>query len=259
MEQKSQAGMSKRDIIWFYGKHACRAALANPKRKCYQAMIAADKQEKYQDIIRCCQQNAIQVDFVDHSAFKNVVTGNNHQGIAVKVSLLPQISLKELEYGRCGSSVILVLDHITDPQNFGNILRSATAFDVNAVIVPKDNSARENAAVAKAASGALDLLPIISVTNINNAISYLKTLGYWCYGLDQNADVAISEADVAEKVVLILGSENAGIKRSTKGKCDLLMNIPINHRKMESLNVANAASIVLYEIYKNLSGKKHSN
>jgi 23S rRNA (guanosine2251-2'-O)-methyltransferase len=246
--------MRKKDAVWFYGKHACRAALTNPKRRCYQAMVATDKQEKYQDIIRYCQQSTIQVDFVDHSAFKNISVSNNHQGIAIRVSLLPQISLKELEYERCGgSSVILILDHITDPQNFGNILRSAAAFDVSAVVVPKDNSAGENTAVAKVASGALDLLPIISVANINNAISYLKTMGYWCYGLDQNADMSISRADIAEKSVLILGSENAGIKRLTKGKCDLLMNIPINHCKMESLNVANAASIVLYEIYKNFN------
>ena len=216
-------------------------------------MIADDKQNRYQDIIKYCRENNIQFDFVDYATFKNIIPNAKHQGIAARVSLLPQISLKNFAFEQCDNALILILDSITDPQNFGNILRSAAAFDVAVVIIPKDNSAKEGAVVAKAASGALDLLPIITVNNINNAITYLKNIGYWCYGLDQNAKLNISKANISKKSILVLGSEAFGIKSLTKKKCDFLLNIPINLAKMESLNVTNAASIAFYEIYKNFN------
>ncbi len=151
--------------------------------------------------------------------------------------------------GGGGFRPVLLLDQVTDPHNVGAILRSAAAFDVGAVIVTDRNAPQESGVMAKAASGALEVVPLIAVTNLVQAIETLKKSGYWIAGLDGAARKAIHEAKLDNKTALVLGAEGAGLRRLTTEHCDFLVKLPISD-KMESLNVSNAAAVAMYELYR---------
>jgi len=182
-----------------------------------------------------------------------------HQGIALSVAPLPSLSLEKIlaneqpaaltdtdPSGAGGTATtVLVLDRINDPQNVGAILRSAVAFGVRAVIVPHRQSAELGGAVAKAASGALDMVPIVEVTNLSRTLDQLKDLGYWRAGLDGRAPQSLDQAPKFDKLALVLGAEGSGIRRLVAEHCDLLLKLPISD-KMESLNVSVACGIALY-------------
>ncbi len=168
-----------------------------------------------------------------------------HQGLAVEVGKLEEIALEEVDFSNI--RLVAVLDQVTDPHNAGAILRSAAAFDVGAVIVPKHGSASETATMAKAASGALDLVPLVTVNNLARSLEELKEMGFWIIGLDGEAITDIQQMPAYEKIVLVLGSEGKGLRRLTGELCDLLVKIPI-HGRMESLNVSNAAAVAFYAL-----------
>ena len=142
-----------------------------------------------------------------------------------------------------------MLDQITDPHNVGAILRSAAAFDVGAVIATDRNAPTESGVMAKAASGALEVVPLITVTNLVQAIEKIKKAGYWIAGMDGNAKQTIAEAKLDRKTALVLGAEGSGLRRLTAEHCDYLVKLPMSGR-IESLNVSNAAAVALYELYR---------
>lgn len=165
-----------------------------------------------------------------------------HQGIAALVQPLAGYVLEDVLHR---SGVLVILDQVSDPHNVGAILRSAAAFDAIAVIAPKDNSAPETATMAKAASGGLDIVPRISVTNLASAMRALKEEGWWIIGLAGEATQSLSDIKIGAKTVLVLGAEGKGMRRLTGELCDELARLPISPR-MESLNVSNAAVLALY-------------
>ena len=138
-----------------------------------------------------------------------------------------------------------------DPHNLGAILRSSVAFGADAVMITERNSPELNGTVAKAASGALDIIPVIKVTNISRSLEKLKNANYWCLGLDNNANTELSNFDAGNRVVLILGSEGKGIRRLTKETCDHMVRIPIS-QQISSLNVSVSAAIALHKISERL-------
>ncbi|MEZ5826170.1 MAG: 23S rRNA (guanosine(2251)-2'-O)-methyltransferase RlmB [Geminicoccaceae bacterium] len=145
-----------------------------------------------------------------------------------------------------GESLVLALDQVTDPRNFGAIMRAAAAFGVNAVVVPERRSAELNGAAAKAAAGAIDIVPIVEVVNLSRALERLKQAGYWVTGLDGDGERTIGESHPGDRRVLVLGSEGSGIRRLVGETCDEIVRIEMDKR-MESLNVATAAAVALYE------------
>lgn len=145
-------------------------------------------------------------------------------------------------------AMILVLDHIQDPQNFGAIVRSAEAFGVNAVVIPKDRSVTVTSAVYTASVGAVETVPIVCVTNINDRIVNLKKMEFWIVGTDVTEKSTVPwEIPTFEKIALVLGTEFEGIRPSTLSACDWISKIPISG-KIESLNVSAAAAVLLYEL-----------
>jgi 23S rRNA (guanosine2251-2'-O)-methyltransferase len=173
--------------------------------------------------------------------------GSVHQGLAILVSPLAPRGLDDVLYAlAAGPATAVVLDHVTDPRNVGAALRAAAAFGADFVIVTERHAPDESAALAKAASGALDSVPLVRVVNLARALETLKEEAFVCVGLDGDADLPISAVDLVGRVALVLGAEGSGLRRLTRERCDRLVRIP-QGKAVESLNVASAAAIALYE------------
>lgn len=146
-------------------------------------------------------------------------------------------------------SLILVLDGIQDPRNFGAIIRSAETFGVSGIVIPERRSVKINETVIKTSTGAIEHVPIVRVTNLSRAIEALKKLDYWIYGAEASGDKFYHEEKYPNKSVLVLGSEGFGIKQKVKEQCDILVKIPLKG-KINSLNVSVAGGILLAEMSK---------
>lgn len=168
-----------------------------------------------------------------------------HQGLALSVGELPERDVAEVGADPSARSLVLALDQVSDPRNLGAILRTAAALGVEAVLLPRRRSAELGGACAKAASGALDLLPIVEAVNLARALEELKGRGYWIVGLDGAAHERLETLELPPRVVLVLGSEGEGLRRLVAESCDHLARLEIEDR-MESLNVSVAAGIALY-------------
>jgi 23S rRNA (guanosine2251-2'-O)-methyltransferase len=171
-----------------------------------------------------------------------------HQGMALLAEPLPPIDFEAICEAQSQSrSRVIVLDQVEDPQNVGAILRSAAAFEALAVILTDRNAPPVSGALAKAASGALERVPLCRVPNLGRALERLAELGYWRVGLDAAGEKPLSEVlPGIRHVALVLGAEGAGMRRLTAEKCDYLARLPIA-ATAESLNVSAAAAIALYE------------
>jgi 23S rRNA (guanosine2251-2'-O)-methyltransferase len=159
----------------------------------------------------------------------------------------PEISLDLfLEDGVPDKSLVLVLDGITDPRNFGAILRSSDQFGIDLVILPNRRSAKETDSVARSSAGAVSWVRIAVVPNLARALDALKEKGYWVYGADMAGD-SVRTSSFSSKAVLVLGSEGRGIDRNVRDRCDAVVAVP-SRGKVDSLNVSVAAGIMMYEI-----------
>jgi len=168
-----------------------------------------------------------------------------HQGVvAIVDAQRPYLTVDDVLADAAEPALLLVLDGVTDPHNLGACLRSADAFGVQAVIVPKDRAVGLNATVAKAASGAAETVPLITVTNLARTLADLKQRGIWVLGADERGE-SLFGADVSGAVAWVLGAEGQGLRRLTRESCDRLIGIPLSGA-VESLNVSVAAGICLY-------------
>jgi 23S rRNA (guanosine2251-2'-O)-methyltransferase len=230
---------------WLYGLHAVEAALANPRRKLGRAVLTPRAIETLGSKLL----SRVRVETADPSAIDRLLPpGAVHQGAALEAWPLKPRDLDEILAGPVeGRRVVLVLDQLSDPHNVGAILRSAAAFGVAAVIVQDRHAPPQSGALAKAASGALDLIPYIEVVNIARALDELAERGFWRIALVGDGEQSLAEAVPAGDVALVLGSEGAGIRRLVREHCEASAFIPIG-KTMESLNVSNAAAIALYEL-----------
>jgi 23S rRNA (guanosine2251-2'-O)-methyltransferase len=223
-----------------------QAALANPRRKLGRLLLT----RRAAEIIGEERPDRIRVEIMETEAIgKLLPPGAVHQGAALEAAPLPAMDLEALlnapREGR--RRIVLVLDQLSDPHNVGAILRSAAAFGVTAVVVQDRHAPPQSGALAKAASGALDLVPYVEVVNIARALEKLAEHGFWRIALAGDGAESLQAAIPPGDVALVLGSEGDGIRRLVREHCDTAALIPIEGA-MESLNVSNAAAIALYEL-----------
>ncbi len=231
--------------LYLFGKHACLAALANPLRKIKRVLVTKNAQAELGKALTSVKNLSV----AEGNKMEVLLPpGSVHQGIVVECDTLNQPSLSDWLDQGIGKPIVL-LDQVTDPHNVGAILRSCAAFDVGALIATDRNAPAESGVMAKTASGALELIPMITVTNLVQAIELIKKAGYWIAGLDGAAGQTIAEAKLDAKTALVLGAEGAGLRRLTAEHCDFLVKLPISNQ-MESLNVSNAAAVALYDLYR---------
>ncbi len=235
---------SPRGTVWLYGQHAVAAALANPSRRLRRLLLTAEAEAALAG--RLTPPWAIAHERVERARLDQLLGRDTvHQGAALLADPLVTPGLAQtLE--RPGP--ILVLDQVSDPRNVGAILRSAAAFGAAAVIAQERNAPDESGALAKAASGALEVVPLLRAVNIARTLVALKAAGAWVVGLDGNAPGPLSGAALAgRRVVLVLGAEGDGLRRLTRETCDEIASLAMPGG-MESLNVSAATAIALYEL-----------
>lgn len=229
-----------------YGRHAVLSALANHKRQINKILCVKENADEIRKISKIAPQ-IVEKKEID-KLFPNDAV---HQGFALFCNRLPDYSLEEIidmadKLEKCH---VLVLDQVTDPQNVGAIIRSAVAFNTLALIVQDKNSPIENGAMAKAAAGMIEYLPIVRATNLSRAIEKLKNVGFWTVGMDGYAETTIDKLQKPAKTAIVMGSEGKGMRRLVEESCDISVKLPMSPLT-ESLNVATACSIALYEINK---------
>ena len=228
---------------WLYGVHAVVAALKNPARRLRRLMVTEEGAAAL--AAQVAAPWAIGPETVDRTRIDRLLgSGAVHQGIALLADPLPSPSLQAV-VDRSGP--ILVLDQVTDPRNVGAILRSAAAFGVAAVVVQDRNAPEETGALAKAASGALEIVPVLRAVNLVRTMVALKAAGFWCVGLDARSKPLIGADFKQRRVALVLGAEGEGMRRLVRENCDELAALAMSG-SMESLNVSAAAAVALYEM-----------
>ncbi len=231
--------------LWLYGLHAVRAALANKRRVVKRAVLT----DRAAEAIGKGLLGRVRSEIASPDAVGRLLpAGAVHQGAALLCEGLPKRDLDDvLGKESAARRIVLVLDQISDPQNVGAILRTAAAFGVAAVIVQDRHAPPESGALAKAASGALDIVPYIEVVNIARTLEQLGEKGFWRIALSGDGENALKDAVPDGDTALVLGSEGSGIRRLVRERCDAGAFVPIT-AEMESLNVSNAAAVALYEM-----------
>jgi 23S rRNA (guanosine2251-2'-O)-methyltransferase len=241
-----QGPEAPRGAVWLYGTHAIAAALANPARRLRRLMLTEEAEAAIAATLP--KPWALPPERTDRARLDQLLGRETvHQGAALLADpLAPPALATVLE--RPGP--VLVLDQINDPRNVGAILRSAAAFGAAAVISQERNAPEETGALAKAASGALELVPLLRAVNIARTLVALKAAGRWVVGLDAGGGTLSGPALAERRVALVLGHEGEGLRRLTRETCDEIAGIamPGGGRRLDSLNVSAAASIALYEL-----------
>ncbi|KQX20851.1 MULTISPECIES: 23S rRNA (guanosine(2251)-2'-O)-methyltransferase RlmB [unclassified Sphingomonas] len=227
----------------FWGRHAVLSALANPDRTVKrlwgtrEAVAALDLPP------------VIPVTYADAADLGRLVPHDApHQGLVIEVDPLPDIWLGDLlEAAQGGRGPLIVLDQVTDPHNVGAVLRSAAAFDAVGIVTQDRHSPPESGALARSASGALELVPWVRVVNLARALEEIAEAGFWRIGLSGHAKGTLAQVMGDARIAIVLGAEGEGMRQNTETHCDELAKLPISPR-VESLNISNAAAIALYAI-----------
>jgi 23S rRNA (guanosine2251-2'-O)-methyltransferase len=226
--------------VHLYGLHTVRAALSNPQRKLIRLSVTQNALARLE--VGSAEAQPFPVDMVTPQDLDRVLGPDAiHQGVMLETRPLPVRRLEALKE----SPLLLVLDQVTDPHNVGAIMRSAVAFEAGALITTQRHSPTESGVLAKSASGALELVPYIQVTNLADTLEQLHKLGFQTIGLDSEGPAPLEGTFAGEKIALVLGSEGKGLRQKTRETVTSLARLDMPGA-IKSLNVSNAAAIALY-------------
>ncbi len=222
--------------MYVYGKNVAKEML-NKKEKINKAFLYTKFNDN--EILSNLKKQNIKIKYLTRDELNKIESGN-HQGIILEVDDYKYSSLDDLN-----DDIIVMLDHLEDPHNFGAIIRTCEAAGVKNIIIPKDRSVKVTSSVIKVSVGAIENVKIALVNNLVNTIKELKQKGYWFIGTDmQGTDYR--DIDYSGKIVLVIGNEGKGLSRLTEENCDFIASIPM-HGKVNSLNASVAAALIIYE------------
>lgn len=232
---------------YLLGFHAVTARLkqrADGVQAIYMTVARHDRRAR--EIVDLADSLGIEVHSIDDARIDQLARGGVHQGVIAQIrSEAIRQTVEEVLGGLTAPPLLLLLDGVTDPHNLGACLRSADAFGVDAVIIPKDRAVGVNATVAKVASGAAETVPVIAVTNLARTMRDLKERGVWLVGADAGGSESLFDADLSGPIAWVLGGEGSGLRRLTRELCDRVVGIPLMG-SVASLNVSVAAGICLF-------------
>jgi len=242
----------KKSSFYIIGKHAVVEALKNPLRKVIRVFLTEDSKNKInQENQSLNLLKNIKIYYKTKKELDKYIGRDeiNHQGFVAEIEHLEKFTLKDFLNKNLNRNNInfVALEEVTDPRNIGSIIRSAASFGVDGIIVKERSFPNESKLMYKAASGCLELINIFEVSNINTSLKFLKSKNFWVSGFDSKSDKNFTKHDWKGNNVLLFGSESRGLNYQTKKNSDFLFRIKIN-KKVESLNIANSASIIFHYI-----------
>jgi len=207
------------------------------------------KEGSIREIISLVKARGIPFQEVDRTCLEKLAEGR-HQGVVAEAAPYQYAEVEDLisfAQSRGEDPLIVILDEIEDPHNFGAIMRSAEAVGVHGIIIPKRRGVQLNATVAKVSSGAVEYVPVARVPNLAQTVDKLKELGLWVLGADMQGDSRLWDENMTGPLAVVIGGEGRGISRLLKKKCDFITFIPMKGQ-ISSLNASVAASVILFEI-----------
>ncbi|HMQ33260.1 MAG TPA: 23S rRNA (guanosine(2251)-2'-O)-methyltransferase RlmB [Chloroflexaceae bacterium] len=234
-----------------YGRNAVREALRARRRQLHRLHVSSGVQETgvIAEIVRLAEEAGVAVQRVERQALDRQLREANHQGVMLEAGPYPYVELEEclaLAAERREPALLLLLDHLQDPQNVGTLLRTAEVVGAHGVLLPGRRAAEITPAVVNASSGATEHLRTVLAGNLNQAIAELQKAGVWVVGLEDDETAQdLDAADLNMPLGLVVGAEGAGLARLVRERCDFLVRLPMAGR-VASLNAAVAGSIALY-------------
>jgi 23S rRNA (guanosine2251-2'-O)-methyltransferase len=238
-----------------YGRNAVREALRAQRRAFQRLLVSSGAQEAgtLGEVVKLAERVGVPVERVDRHDLDRRLREANHQGVALECGEYPYVELEDclaLADERGEPTLLLMLDHLQDPQNVGTLLRTAEVVGAHGVVIPGRRAAEVTPAVVNASSGATEHLRIAVVGNLAQTIAEAQKAGVWVVGLeDDERAQAYDRADLDMPLALVVGAEGPGLARLTRERCDFLVRLPMAGQ-IASLNAAVAGSIVLYHAWR---------
>lgn len=234
---------------YIYGKNSLEETLKAAPERINKVLICENSKfdKKINSIVNFCKENKVKFQFVPKEKIDSIVPGVSHQGIAASISPIKYTNLDEfLSSLNKTNALVVMLDSVEDVHNLGAIIRTAVCAGADGIIIPDKRSVSVTGAVEKISAGAVNKIPIIRVSNLSNSILKLKKNGFWIVGAEGDSDTNYFDIDYHMNYAIVLGGENQGISNIVRKNCDYMVKIPIIG-EFNSLNVSNAASILIYE------------
>lgn len=235
-----------------YGKNPVIELLSNPSSEIEELYVSRnDKSLEASEILKSAKSRGIKTSSLTKESLSELCDTHSHQGIAALIKDYEYHNLADMisrtkEKGE--ELLLIILDHLEDPQNLGAIIRTADVLGAHGVVIPKDRAASVTPAVVKASAGAVSHMPISRVVNLAKVIRDLKKEGVWIVGADSSSSMAVNQQDLKNlDIALVIGNEGKGLAQNIKSECDFLVSIP-QSGKVSSLNASVAAGVLVYEI-----------
>jgi 23S rRNA (guanosine2251-2'-O)-methyltransferase len=238
---------------WIYGRNPVEEALAAGRRTASEIVLPPEFPDEDDQIRRIrdeARSRRIVIRTMERDQLDRLTRFGHHQGVALKTTGYPYAGIEEIAAAAAEdeNSLVIVLDHLEDPQNVGSILRTACAVGATGVIIPEDRACGITPAAVRASAGGAEHLKVAKVVNIVRALEELKDAGLWLTGLDWGPDARpYTKIDFKGKVGLVIGAEGSGISRLVRENCDFIAELPMPGG-FESLNAGVAAAVTMYEI-----------
>ena len=241
---KDRKTLADSSQLYIYGSHAVRAAVDNPQRHIKNLYLTENAAHELAETLA---KRNIQAQISKPQQLASLLPPDAvHQGMVLETEPLPEPDLADLA---ASGKLLVLIDQVSDPRNVGAILRAAAVFGAGGIILPRRNSPPPSGTLAKTASGALEVVPLLAVTNLARALETLHKAGYMSVGLDERGDTLIGDVPKDRPLAVVMGAEGSGLRRLTRETCDMLARLAVaDDAGFATLNVATATAVTLYAL-----------